>query len=295
MGAADVVPGVSGGTIAFITGIYEQLITALSALSPAALRVLCQRGPAAFWRHVHGTFLCVLVSGIIFGVATLVRLVNHLLAFYPLPLWGFFFGLIIASVVFVWRQAPVRGAPSWFALVLGAGAMLALVFMPTVQLQASLPVVFVSGMVAICAMILPGVSGSFILLMLGVYPEILGAVARFDVVVLLVFVAGCATGLLSFSRLLQWLLGHYHRLTLAVLTGLLIGSLAAVWPWRVMMRQVSTTGDPERVLVATEVLSPWLYAERVGEPQLLLVVCAAAVGLGLVFMLETSAARFQRA
>lgn len=288
MGAADVVPGVSGGTIAFISGIYTQLLGAIGSFNPAALKVLRQRGCRAFWQHVQGTFLTVLFSGILLSVLTFAHLLEYLLANHPLLVWGFFFGLIVASVIYIWRQISVHSVAGWLLLAVGAGLVLASAFAPHIQIEAGftppLLAIFGAGALAICAMILPGISGSFILLLLGMYPVVLGAVVRFDVVILLTFIAGCATGLLSFSRLLHWLLGRFHNHTLALLEGFLVGSLAVVWPWQQV--KILPGDDAGQAHGATQLFWPWDYAEAVGDPQFWLVTGLMAGALSLVLTLE---------
>lgn len=296
MGAADVVPGVSGGTIAFISGIYEQLLGAIGSFNITALKVLRRQGPVAAWRHVQGSFLLVLFCGIMLSVATFARLLAYLLVHYPLQVWGFFFGLILASVIYIWRQIPVRGGACWLFMMLGAAVVLVSAFAPHLQFEEGVMphtlTIFGAGMLAICAMILPGVSGSFILLMLGMYPVILSAIAQFDMSVLLTFMAGCLTGLLLFSRFLYWLLHKFYGPTLAVLTGFLVGSLAVVWPWQ--QRTVLDGADslvrpgtgPEQAYGANHLFWPWDYAQAIGESQWLVVGVLMIVGLSLVLTLE---------
>ena len=283
MGAADVVPGVSGGTIAFISGIYERLLSAIRSFNLAALNVLIKQGIGPFWRHVDGAFLAVLLCGILLSIATFARLLSYLLAYHPLPVWGFFFGLIVASVIYIWRQISFRSVGCWLLLILGTGLVLAAALAPHVQVQPTLPIIFGAGMLAICAMILPGISGSFILLLLGMYPVILNAVAQTQWSVLVVFCGGCITGLLFFSRLLSWLLTCYHNLTLSILTGFLVGSLAVVWPWQslhVVSSQLVETG------AKAELLWPSDYGQMIGDPQWLSVIALMVFGAALVLVLE---------
>ncbi len=231
MGAADVVPGVSGGTIAFITGIYQRLLDAIRAFSPAAVQLLLRDGVTAFWLRVDGTFLLVLMAGIFTSVLLLARLITAALASYPTCVWAFFFGLIVASSWFLARQVNWRAATGLLFL---AGLAIALVIgelRPT-QLDVQPLIIFGSGALAICAMILPGISGSFILLLLGMYSNVLQALHEFDLGFIAIFAAGCGVGLLSFSHVLGFLLSRFHAQTLALLTGFLVGSLAMVWPWQ---------------------------------------------------------------
>ena len=288
MGAADVVPGVSGGTIAFISGIYEQLLGAIGSFNLAALKVLRRQGLRAFWQHIDGTFLTILFSGIVLSVATFAHLLEYLLVNHPLLVWGFFFGLIVASVIYIWRQISVHSVAGWLFLAVGAGLVLASAFAPHVQIEAGhvphLLAIFGAGMLAICAMILPGVSGSFILLLLGMYPVILSAVVQVDLRVLLKSVFRYVTGLLLFSLQLYKLLTRFHNLTLALLTGFLVGSLAVVWPWQQL--KLASGDEPGQAHGTAQLFWPWDYAEAVGDPQLLLVMGLMIVGLSLVLSLE---------
>lgn len=285
MGAADVVPGVSGGTIAFVTGIYQELIDSIRAVNLTALRILLRGEPAEFWRMINGSFLLVLVAGIGVSIASLAQIISYALVQYPLLIWSFFFGLIVASAIYIYRGLKFQHWREWLALAVGCGSALAVAFLPPLQLNPSLPVVFGAGALAICAMILPGISGSFILLILGLYPAIIGAVAEINLALLATFVAGCICGLLSFSRFLSWLLHHYHTTTLALLTGFLIGSLAMVWPWKHPLVTLLDSHGAERVL-RSELLTPLEYGRVVGDPLWAAALAMMASGLLLVFALE---------
>ena len=232
MGAADVVPGVSGGTIAFISGIYDRLLAAVAACSPEKVIWLLKGRFREVWQAIDGAFLVTLLAGILFSIATLARLITYLLEAHTVLLWSFFFGLILVSVLVIARQIARWNLYVLLAFMAGA----AFAYLITVAAPLQLPVtplsIFIGGSIAICAMILPGVSGSFILLLLGLYAPVLAAVMHFDLGLLGVFVLGCIAGLMSFSRLLSWLLGHARNITLAFLTGLMVGSLNKVWPWK---------------------------------------------------------------
>lgn len=232
MGAADVVPGVSGGTIAFITGIYDELLKAIGSIGMDAVRELFSKGPKSFWRTINGTFLLTLAAGIIVSIFTLARILSYCLEHYPVLLWSFFFGLIIASVVYIGRQLGRWDGSTVAALIVGTVIALTIAFAPRVQLEATPLVVFGAGMIAISAMILPGISGSFILLLMGLYTQIIAAVSQLNMPLLIAFGAGCLCGLMAFPRLLSWLLLYYRQRVLALLTGFLVGSLAVVWPWK---------------------------------------------------------------
>ncbi len=273
MGAADVVPGVSGGTIAFISGIYEELIDSLKALEPASLRLLVGEGPRAFWRRINGTFLVVLFAGILTSILSLAQLVSRLLEAYPLLLWSFFFGLILASVIHVARHQRQWGAVQVACLAVGILGALAAGLSPAATLPVTPVTLFLAGMVAICAMILPGISGSFILLLLGLYAVIIEALATVDLAVLALFGAGAVVGLTGFSHLLSWLLHHYRAATLALLIGFLAGSLAVVWPWKTVPAEAG----------APQLLTPGAYGELYGDP--LTVACVGLMLAGLITVL----------
>lgn len=286
MGAADIVPGVSGGTMAFITGIYDRLLGALRAFDLHALRLLARRQWRAAWLHVDGTFLLTLLAGILTSVVTMARGITWLLDHYPVPLWAFFFGLILASALVVLRQVSHWRVNQVLALGFGCLSAVAIALSPSLApAEPGLSAVFFSGFVAICAMILPGISGSFILVLLGMYPAILAAVHGFQLDVLLVFALGAGSGLLCFSRFLHWLLQHYHAVTMALLTGFLVGSLLVVWPWKRPLGWV-TGSDGEQRPVQQLPVSPQAFAELGGEPYLGLCILLVAVGFGLVWWVD---------
>lgn len=268
MGAADLVPGVSGGTIAFISGIYDRLLAAISACTPDKLLWLLRGRWRELWQAIDGSFLFTLLAGILTSIASLARLISYLLDSHPQLIWSFFFGLILISVLLVGRQIGRWRVWTLAALLAGAGfAWLITVAVP-LQLPATAPMFFFGAAIAICAMILPGISGSFILLLLGLYAAVLEAVKSFDIILLGCFVAGCLLGLLSFSRLLNWLLGKARNITLAFLTGLLIGSLNKVWPWKQTLEwRINSAGEqvplvernllPEQFEQLTGLASQW--------------------------------------
>ncbi|WP_341938504.1 DUF368 domain-containing protein [Marinimicrobium sp. C2-29] len=291
MGAADVVPGVSGGTIAFISGIYEELLDSLKRFTPGALGIWYREGFGAFWRHVNGTFLLTVFGGVLFSVFSLANVVSYALEYHPVLVWGFFFGLIIASIIYIGRQLPLRSPAIWIALIIGTLVALAISVGKPVQLPAVWWMVFIAGSIAICAMILPGVSGSFLLLLMGMYPVVLQAVSDLNVLILMSFFSGCVLGLLLFSHLLSWLLHHFHSVTLAVLTGFLVGSLNIVWPWKHTL-ETFINRHGEAVPLVQENLLPFAYAEATGsDPQTLWVILLMLLGLSLVLGLEYWASR----
>lgn len=286
MGAADVVPGVSGGTIAFITNIYEKLIDSIHAIGPKTFLILKNEGLARAWASFNGNFLLVLFLGIATSVFTLAKLITHLLQSYPVLVWSFFFGLIVVSAVFVARQIHGWNATKIAGLCLGAVAAWLLSGMTPTEVEATQLIIFLSGAIAICAMILPGISGSFLLLMLGMYSQILDAIKSLDIGVLAIFGCGCVIGLLSFSRVLNWLLKYYHEMTMAVLTGVMIGSLNKVWPWKQTL-SYRTNSHGDQVPLLQQNVSPTRFEELLGQdPQIVAGVALMAVAILIVVTLE---------
>ncbi|MBV1914600.1 MAG: DUF368 domain-containing protein [Pseudomonadales bacterium] len=283
MGAADVVPGVSGGTIALISGIYQELVESISKLGIVALKILFKDGLSVAWNHVNGWFLLVLFAGVLTSIVLLSHAILFLLHSYPIPMWSFFFGLILAASLHL--GATIEKIQSVLVyLVAGIVAGYLLTELAPVQTEFSYTYLFISGAIAICAMILPGISGSFILLMLGMYVNVLSAVKGFDLPIMAVFAAGCLVGLLAFSRLLSWLLQHAHNITMAVLLGVMLGSLNRVWPWKeVLAYQIKSNG--EQVAIVHRNLFPADFGEITGsEPQLLVALLMMVVGIVIVFL-----------
>jgi putative membrane protein len=290
MGAADVVPGVSGGTVAFISGIYEELIESLRRIDLSAVKCLWERGPVAAWHHVNGNFLLAVFAGVALSLLSLAKIISHAMEAYPILVWSFFLGLVCASVIYVARQLRRWGIGELLALAAGAAFALGITLANPAQLPDTWWMLFLAGGIAICAMILPGISGSFILLLLGLYATFLQAISNFDLVPLVSFLAGCVFGLLAFSHVLSWLLRHYHGVTLAVLTGFLLGSLQMLWPWKHAVAFYNQYGEMapliQEPLIQKNVL-PAQYAMLTGEdPQVLVAILAAMLGVALVFGLE---------
>lgn len=232
MGAADVVPGVSGGTIAFIVGIYEELINSIKSINIGTLKLLLTFKISAFWNAVNGNFLLALIFGIGISIFSLAKAITYLLETHPILIWSFFFGLVLSSTYTVSKQIKRWNAESILSFI--GGAIIA--YYITVATPAETPTdlwfIFLCGAIAICAMILPGISGSFILVLLGKYFYIMEAVKTFNIVIMLTFASGAAIGIVSFSNVLSFLLRKYHDLTIALLAGFMLGSLNKVWPWK---------------------------------------------------------------
>ncbi|MDH0095246.1 DUF368 domain-containing protein [Pseudomonas sp. GD04158] len=290
MGAADVVPGVSGGTIAFISGIYDELLRSIASI-PEALVLLLRGKLKDAWQMANATFLLVLFGGILTSIVTLARVITYLLEHHPVPVWSFFFGLILVSCYLVGREIRRWNWSRALSFLLGMAFAYWITVAAPVQWGSDLPTLLLAGAIAICAMILPGVSGSFILLLLGLYSVVLGAVKELDFAVLGVFAAGCLVGLLSFARLLSWLLARWRDLSLAFLTGLMLGSLNKVWPWKETLSWRIDSKGAQVPLLQNNLL-PGHFAEVSGQdPQLLLAVLLAAGGIALVLGLEWLAGR----
>lgn len=286
MGAADAVPGVSGGTIAFMTGIYEELISSLKQCSVSAIRVLFKNGINATWQHINGGFLLALFSGIIVSVLTLSRVVLYLLANHPILLWSFFFGLILAAVWSVIRHIEKWEIGVIVTFLIGTvGAFYITTVSPT-TIDTSPFIVFLSGMIAICAMILPGISGSFILLLLGMYAPMLTAVKELQFVTLCIFASGCVAGLLSFSHVLSWMFKHYKTMTLALLGGFMLGSLNKVWPWKETIESVIDRHGKEIPLVQNNIL-PHTFEFLHSQPAYMwFAIILMLMGIAMVVVLE---------
>lgn len=284
MGAADVVPGVSGGTIAFILGLYDRLINALSGVNKDSIKLLLKGDFKGLWGHFDGRFLLPLGLGILTSIFAIAGLITHLLATYPEYLWSFFFGLILASAYFLISQIHAFSSRHFACLVVGIAVGAAISLIVPTQLSTSYPIVFVSGMIAICAMILPGISGSFLLLMMGMYGFILGAVKSFDLLIIAIFACGALIGLLSFSKVLNYLLKHAKQVTLSALTGIMLGALVKVWPWKVTDSWV-IIGD-KKLPVEEHLILPWQLMSYQISTDLLLPLVFILLGFFSVFLIS---------
>lgn len=291
MGAADVVPGVSGGTIAFIAGIYDELLDSLRNCNPAALLIIKDRGIKAFWQHINGSFLVALFGGVLFSLKTFAALIETALATKPVWVWAFFFGLIIASVVLLVRHMPNWRAKDVFALFVGALFVAGLSILSPGQLPGVWWVMFLGGFVAICAMILPGISGSFLLLLAGLYPVFIGAINDLEWVLLISFASGAACGLMVFSRFLSWLLHHYHQITVAALIGFLVGSLNVTWPWKLPL-ETTINRHGEVIVLKSQNVLPEAFAAAGNSSDVMIVIAFCVGGVFLVLATEWIATKF---
>lgn len=254
MGMADVIPGVSGGTIAFISGIYTELIESIKKLGGPSLRLLATLRLREFWREINGNFLAAVFAGLLVAVFSLARAMTYLLEHHPIEIWAFFFGLIVASALLVARDVTRWNAASVVSLLCG----IAVAWWITVASPSQTPetwwFILLSGAIAICAMILPGISGAFILLLMGKYQFILNAVSSFDIGILALFATGAVAGLVSFSHVLSWLLRRYHDVTISLLMGFMVGSLNKVWPWKETLESYFDSHGAAHPLVERNVL-----------------------------------------
>ena len=287
MGAADVVPGVSGGTIAFISGIYEELIATLNSINLNSLKTLKLQGVSATWKKINGNFLLALFVGILLSILTLSRLVAWLLLEEPVLLWAFFFGLVLASIIFVLKKINQWNSAVFLGLILGGVFAYQLTQLNALGNSDSNWYLFLSGAIAICAMILPGISGAFILVILGSYANVLQALNDKDIAKITIFMTGALIGILSFSRLLKWLFKRFKNMTLAVLTGFMIGALSKIWPWK---KTLSFRENSEGISVPLkeQCIAPFSFD---GDPQILSAIGLMLFGFLMIFFLEKIGAK----
>jgi putative membrane protein len=282
MGAADVVPGVSGGTIAFISGIYEELITSINNINVALFKTLKNQGIPAAWKQLNGNFLLALVIGIGISILSLSKGIEWLLHNEPVLLWAFFFGLVLASILFVGRQISKWSIVTIIGALSAAFIAYYLTTIPTMHGSDSSWFLFLAGALAICAMILPGISGAFILVLLGAYAPVLEALNTRNIKHIVIIGCGAIVGLLSFSKLLKWLFNNYRNLTLAILTGFIFGSLNKIWPWK-MVLSYRTNSKGVKVPLQETSISPLSYD---GDPQIATAIILMIIGFLTIFILE---------
>lgn len=290
MGAADVIPGVSGGTIAFITGIYEELIHSIKSIDRKALQLLFRFQLLDFWKKINGSFLLSLLAGIITSLISLARLMTYLLDTQPIMIWSFFFGLILISSPLIMRDITKWSLGSMITFLIGVVIAYLITILSPTETPTNYLFIFFCGALAICAMILPGISGAFILLLIGKYEYMITALIDLNIPVIVIFASGCVLGLIGFSHFLNWILNHYRFPTLALLAGFMIGSLNKVWPWKeVVTYRLNHEGV--QVPAFDKSILPWDYLARTGEdPQVFKAILCAALGVFLVVAIEKTAA-----
>ena len=307
MGIAEVIPGVSGGTIAFITGIYEELINTIKSIDFSLVEVLRKEGIKGFWQAINGQFLLLLGSGMVIGVVTGIFVIGYLLSNYQAPLWAFFFGLIISSSIYIGRKIDQWNAGVLLLVILGFVIAFGVTLLSPAEGTTNYLIVLLSGMIAISALLLPGVSGSFILLLLGMYTIIrsqaemaLSTMAMSSLLVIGFFALGCFIGLVLFSRILSYTFKHYKNQTLAILTGFMLGSLNKIWPWRnpaswmdkntneivndvsVMSKDILLSDEIQLIKEVKVLPSDYLFF----DPQITISIVSFLVGLGIVLVLS---------
>lgn len=281
MGAADVVPGVSGGTIALIVGIYEELVNSIKSVNLHALKLLFTFKFTDFWRQINGSFLLSVVSGILISIYSLAKLVTFLLENHPVMIWAFFFGLVLSSIYYVVKNVSEWNVMNVFMFLVGTAVAYYITIVTPTSTTNDLWFIFLSGAIAICVMILPGISGSFILLLLGKYEYMMSAVKNLDIFLLVVFAAGALVGIVLFSRLLSYLLANFYNITISLLSGFMLGSLNKVWPWKLPLSYA-----PDGSVLTERNILPDAY---MWEGIVLILV-----GVAVVVILETVSSRKEK-
>ena len=277
MGAADVVPGVSGGTIAFIVGIYQELLDSIKSINKNSLKQLFTGKFAGFWKEINGNFLLSIVTGIGISVFSLAKIITWLLDTQPILVWSFFFGLVMASICFVSKDIKKWNWKTILSYISGIVVAYYITVTTPAETPNNLLFIFFCGAIAICAMILPGISGSFILVLLGKYFYIMEAVKTLNILVMLVFMSGAVLGITSFSRILSFALRKYHDITIAVLAGFMLGSLNKVWPWKTTIETYIDSHGAVKPLIEENILPNQYLGEAIG---------LMIVGFALVYFLE---------
>ena len=284
MGAANVIPGVSGGTVAFLTGIYTELIESIKAITGKSLGLLFRLRIGQFWKAVNGNFLLAVAIGIVVSIFSLAKLMSYLLENYPIQVWSFFFGLVLISTVYMIRQLDSLKLKHWLSFLVGAACGVTICLLSPSETSDSLPFIFICGAIAMCTMILPGISGSFVLVLLGKYAYIIDAVGNLDWIVLIVFTAGAIIGILAFSHAFSWLLKRAYNGTMMFLAGLMLGSLVKLWPWKKVIEEVGK--------VAVD--HPVWPAQFSGEPHIAGAVIWALAGCALIVVVEFASASIKK-
>jgi putative membrane protein len=288
MGAADVVPGVSGGTIAFISGIYEELLASISNVNFKLLKTLKSDGIKAAWKQVNGSFLLALFIGIFVSIISLAKTIKWLLENEPVLLWSFFFGLVVASIIYIGKQVEKWNVKITILCILGVLFGYGVTVIPPTNLgEINYLFLIFAGAIASCAMILPGISGSYILLLIGVYPIVMTAITTKDYKIIGAIAIGVIGGLLSFSKLLKWFFTNYKNEMLIVLTGIMLGSLNKVWPWKETISTYVNSHGVTKPLLEQSV-SPFSFN---GDPKLMLAIVLLIVGFVLILLMEKLAVK----
>lgn len=287
------IPGVSGGTIAFITGIYSELLHSIKSIDLEALKLLFAFRLSQFWKKINGNFLLAVVGGILTSLLSLAKLMLFLLEHYPIKVWSFFFGLILISSPLILRNITRWRIPTGLSFVVGIVLAYIITVLSPTQTPEGLWFIFISGAIAICAMILPGISGAFILLLMGKYEFIMQSLLDMNLAVIIVFALGCVVGIITFSWVLTWILDNYHDLTIALLAGFMLGSLNKVWPWKeVIAFRIDSDGN--QVPALDRSIFPGEYMAKTGsDPMVFQAILFAALGIIIVLVIEKTAERLK--
>ena len=284
MGAADVRPGLSGGTIAFLTGIYQELIDSIRSIDLKAMKLLFTGKIGQFWKKINGNFLVAVLLGILVSFFSLAKLMTYLMVHHPVPLWAFFFGLIISSAFLILKDIKFNFS-AIVSLMCGLAIGVAICLLSPAETPDAWWFIFLCGAIAICAMILPGISGSFILLLLGKYQYMLGALTALDFPTILLFAAGALLGIIAFSHFLSWLLKNYYNMAISLLSGIMIGSLVKVWPWQLVLEngvsRPTLPNNPDLLISSQIDFIPAAHLGHIPEA-----VIFAVIGILIVVTLE---------
>jgi putative membrane protein len=291
MGAADAVPGVSGGTIAFISGIYEELIASISLVNFSLIKTFKNEGIKSVWNKVNGNFLLSLVIGILISFVSFMKIAKHLLELHPILVWSFFFGLVLASILYVSKQIKKWDPLRITLFILAVFLAYYITTLPSLANNENPIFLFLAAAIAICAMILPGISGAFILVLLGAYKTLSTAFSNFDIKNIIIFIAGAIVGLLSFSKLLKWLFNNYKNSTLAILTGFIVGSLNKIWPWKQTLSfRIDSKGI--EVPILQQSILPQEFAKLYNlDPQVCFAILLMTIGFFSIIILEKIGSR----
>jgi putative membrane protein len=291
MGAADAVPGVSGGTIAFISGIYEELIASISLVNFSLIKTFKNEGIKSVWNKVNGNFLLSLVIGILISFVSFMKIAKHLLELHPILVWSFFFGLVLASILYVSKQIKKWDPLRITLFILAVFLAYYITTLPSLANNENPIFLFLAAAIAICAMILPGISGAFILVLLGAYKTLSTAFSNFDIKNIIIFIAGAIVGLLSFSKLLKWLFNNYKNSTLAILTGFIVGSLNKIWPWKQTLSfRIDSKGI--EIPILQQSILPQEFAKLYNlDPQVGFAILLMTIGFFSIIILEKIGSR----
>jgi len=293
MGAVDVIPGISGGTVAFITGIHQDLIHSIRAIDREAFMLLVKFRFAEFWNKINGNFLITVFAGIFTSVFFLAKPMAYLLRHHSIPLWSFLFGLILIAAPLALRKITRWSLGTVLSFFVGIVIMYTLTRLNALQLPAALWMIFVAGVLCSCGMLLPGVSGAFLLVFINRYQAVINAVSGSNGMVLITFLIGGIAGVLGFSRIFSWVLDNYRNAAVALMAGLMLGSLNKVWPWR-QVQQYVTNGSGEQVPVAEKSVLPWDYLALTGkDPHVFQAILMMALGVFIVVLIERITARLK--